>query len=387
MAEPLLTRVPKALLAAGILAVITAGLAVLAAIAGSVLPTRTGPPVERLVVERTLLTPPSTIELVVRNSGPDPVTVAQASVNDSFVALTGGDEPIGRLGTATLRLDYPWQDGMPYTVSLLTSTGAVIDQEIPVAVTTPQTTPTSIARMAALGAMIGVAPVLLGMCALPLLRRAGPTAGRALMGLTVGLLGFLAVDATLEGFELGAQAGAAFGGNLLFVLGAITAFLALAMTERVLPRGTAAPKLALLIAIGIGLHNLGEGLAVGSALAVGELALGMTLVVGFALHNTTEGIAVVAPLTTDPVGRLRLLVLGLVAGAPAVLGTVLGATLTTPPQATFLLGLGVGAIVQVVVLLAPRLRSSATGSVDGPVISGLAVGVLVMYATGLLVSA
>ena len=386
MAEQRLARIPKPLLAAAVLAVIAAGLATLAAIAGSVLPTRTGPPVEHLVVERTILVP-GTIELVVRNTGPDPVTVAQASVNDSFVALTGGDEPIGRLATATLRLDYPWQDGMPYAVSLLTSTGAVIEHQVPVAVATPETTPTSIARMAALGAMIGIAPVLLGMSALPLLRRAGPTASRVLMALTVGLLGFLAVDATLEGFELSAQAGGAFGGNLLFVLGVVIAFLALATTERVLPKGAAGPRLALLIAIGIGLHNLGEGLAVGSALAVGELALGISLVVGFALHNTTEGIAVVAPLTTEPVARLRLLVLGLVAGAPAMLGTVLGATFTTVPQATFLLGLGVGAIVQVVVLLAPRLRSSPTGTIDGPVIGGLAAGVLVMYATGLLVSA
>ena len=386
MGEQLLARVPKPVLAAGVVAVIAAGLAVLAGLAGSVLPERTGPPVERLAVERTVLTPPSTIELVVRNTGPDPVTVAQASVNDSFVALTGAEQPIGRLATAMLRLDFPWQEGQPYAVSLLTSTGAVIEHEIAVATATPDTTPTSLAKVAALGVMIGVVPVVLGMCALPLLRRAGPPAMRVVMALTVGLLLFLAADATVEGLELGADGAAAFGGSMLFVLGAALAFLVLAATERMVPDRAGSSRIALLVAIGIGLHNLGEGLAVGSALAVGELALGISLVVGFAIHNTTEGVAVVAPLADRPVSGGRLLGLALVAGGPAAVGTVLGSTATAAYQTTFLLGLGVGAIVQVIVLLAPRLRHPG-GGLDLPVAAGLGAGVLVMYLTGLLATA
>lgn len=385
MAETLLSRVPRSALAAGIVALIATGLAVLAALAGSVLPDRTGPPVEQLVVERTVVSAPSTIELVVRNAGPDPVTVAQASVNDSFVAVTGGEQPIGRLATATLHLDYPWQDGLPYTVSLLTSTGAVIEHQIPVAVATPQMTPTALAKLAALGAMIGIVPVLLGICTLPLLRRAGPTANRVLMAVTVGLLAFLAIDATVEGIELGAAGAGAFGGSMLFVFGALLAFLVIAGAARLMPGAATGTRLALLVAIGIGLHNLGEGLAVGSALAVGELSLGVTLVVGFALHNTTEGIAVVAPVTDRPVRTAHLLGLGLVAGAPAVLGTVVGARLASAPYATFLLGVGVGAIIQVVVLLLPRLRRTS-GGLDGAALGGLAAGVLVMYLTGLLVA-
>ena len=386
MAAPILARLPRPVLAAGVVALIASGLAVLAGLAGSVLPERTGPPVEHLAVERTVLTPPSTIELVVRNTGPDQVTVAQASVNDSFVAVTGGEQPIGRLATVTLHLDFPWQQGQPYAVSLLTSTGAVIEHEIPAATATPEATPNSLARVAALGVMIGVLPVMLGMCALPLLRRAGPTAMRVVLALTVGLLLFLAADATLEGLELGAEGAAAFGGSMLFVLGAALAFLVLAATERLVPDRAGSSRIALLVAIGIGLHNLGEGLAVGSALAVGELALGISLVVGFALHNTTEGIAVVAPLADRPVSGARLLALALVAGGPAAIGTVLGSTATTAYQTTFLLGLGVGAIVQVIVLLSPRLRQPH-GGLDLPVAAGLGAGVLVMYLTGLLVTA
>ena len=389
MSEPSLTSrrhgTHHAALTVVVVAIIAVGIACLAALAGVLLPTRTGPPVEQLVVERTVLTP-GTIELTVRNTGPDPVTIAQAAVNDTFVSVSGAQAPVGRLGTATLTITYPWQEGLPYAVSLLTSTGLVIEHEIPVAVATPESTATSLARIAALGAMIGIAPVLLGMSCLPLLRRASATTSRVLMAFTVGLLAFLAIDATVEGFELGAGTGGAFGGPVLFVLGAAVALLALAALQRLLPSG-GGTRLSLLVAIGIGLHNLGEGLAVGSALAVGELALGASLVVGFALHNTTEGIAVVAPLTGRSIGVARFVGLGLIAGGPAAIGTVLGARVSTAPQATLLLGLGVGAFIQVVILLLPSMRDRGRGAVDGPVIAGVAAGVVVMYLTGLLVTA
>lgn len=376
-------------LVAAVVGVIVGGLVVLGLVAGRVLPERVGPPVESLVVERTVLAP-SEIALTLRNDGPDPVTVAQVSVNDSFADFSGVDGPIDRLGSETLRIDYPWQDGMPYHVSMLTSSGAVIEHEIAAAVATPETGAGSLARVALIGVLIGVVPVLLGMAFLPLLRRVTAATSRVLMAFTVGLLGFLAADATVEGLELGAEGGGAFGGPVLLVLGAALAWLALtAVTRWMGGRGrlTTGPRLALLVAIGIGLHNLGEGLAVGSAFAVGELALGVSLVVGFAMHNTTEGIAIVAPLREGRVGWGRFVALALVAGAPAAVGTVVGATFATPAQATFLLGLGIGAIVQVVGLLAPQLRSSERAQVELPVLGGLAAGVLVMYLTGLLVAA
>ena len=126
---------------------------------------------------------------------------------------------------------------------------------------------------------------------------------RVLIAFTVGLLAFLAVDATLEGLEIAGERRGAFGGAELVFLGAGVAYLALIGLDRFLRarRERARPAradgyLALMVAIGIGLHNLGEGLAIGSAYAVGALALGAFLVVGFAIHNTTEGLAIVAPL-------------------------------------------------------------------------------------------
>ncbi|MGH3896731.1 MAG: ZIP family metal transporter [Pseudonocardiaceae bacterium] len=369
---------------------VAAALFVVGVLGGQTLPQRSGPPIETLAVERAVLSP-GVIELTVRNTGPDPVQVGQVAVNDSFVGFTGGEEPIGRLGAGTLRLDVPWQDGQPYLVSILTSTGAVIEHEIPVATTTPQRDGGSVGLMVLLGSYVGIIPVLLGMLFLPAVRRVGARTVRVLLALTIGLLAFLAADAAIEAIGLAGQTGAAFGGVALVVLGAGLAFLTLTFVDRFLQarQDRDAPdgqRLALMIAIGIGLHNLGEGLAIGSAYAIGALAIGGSLVIGFAIHNTTEGLAVVVPLAGRPVSLLRLLGLGLLAGAPAVAGTLIGSTVVNAELSAFLLGIGVGAILQVIGQIAPSLRDRASGLIDPAAYGGLAAGALLMYATGLLVT-
>jgi hypothetical protein len=364
-------------------------LAALVLVGAQALPDRTGPPVEVLAVERTSLSP-GVIELTVRNVGPDPVQVAQVAVNDSFVDVAGAVEPIDRLETATLTLTYPWGEGQPYTIAMLTSTGVVVEHVVPAAVSTPS--PAGIlASMAVLGVYVGVVPVVLGMLVLPLLRRARPGVLRVVLAVTVGLLGFLAIDGALDALELGAASGGAFGGPALVVLGAALAFLALTVVDALVlarrERPATGLHLAVLVAVGIGFHNFGEGLAIGTAYAVGELALGATLVIGFALHNVTEGVAVVTPLATQRARLRDLAALGLLAGGPAVPGAVLGAATTNSELSALLLGLGVGAILRVVVVLAPGLRPRPGASPSPATLTGIAVGVLVMYATGLLVTA
>jgi zinc transporter ZupT len=386
------TDLPLWSLIVAIVAVVGSALVALGFVGGSSLPERTGPPAEELAVERTVLSP-GTIELTVRNTGADPVQVAQVFVNDAYVGFSGGADPVDRLGSTTLRLDYPWHEGQPYLVSMLTSTGAVVEHEVPAAVATPALGRSFFASMVLLGTYVGVVPVLLGMLFLPVLRRLGGRGVRALLALTVGVLGFLAVDATLEGSELAQGAGAAFGGVLLVPLGAAFAFLGLMAVDRWLRAravdgdgAASGGRLSLLIAIGIGLHNLGEGLAIGSAYAVGALALGSALVVGFGLHNTTEGVAIVAPLTREDPSLVRLLTLGAVAGAPAIVGALIGATVENPAISALLLGLGVGAIAQVAVQIAPSLRSTESRSLDPAVLASMAAGALLMYGTGLLVA-
>jgi len=381
----LLGIVPLALLAVAIGLLVTVG--------APGLGDRNGVPVEELTVERTELRP-GEISLTVRNDGPDPVAVEQVAVNDAYFPFTGAGE-VGRLGSRTLTIPYSWIEGEAYEIFLLTSTGTTIETSIGAAAETPGVDPGFLGLMALLGIYVGVIPVAIGMLWLPLLRRIGPGLIRGLLAFTVGLLAFLGVDALLEGLEVAGSGPQAFGGAALVLLGAAASYLLLAWTESWIRRrrararsaGATGMHLATLVAVGIGMHNLGEGLLIGSAYASGALALGAFLVVGFAIHNTTEGLAIVAPLSDLKVAAGRLVALGLIAGAPAVLGAWIGATLFNPSLVSLLFGAGIGAIAQVVVQIWPSLRPATGERLDSTAFSGLLVGALVMYATGLLISA
>ncbi len=387
--------VPTWALIVGPLVLIAAAIGIFAALGGPGLDERRGPPVEELAVERTVLRP-GEIELTVRNTGPDPVQVSQVAVSDSYVAFSADhDGEVGRLGEETLTLDYPWQEGSPYTISMLTSTGATIEHTIDVAVETPEADAGFYGLMGLLGTYVGIIPVVLGMFFFPALRRVADDWVRLFMAVTIGLLGFLVIDGSLEGLEIGSESSGAFGGVELLFLGAVSAYLVLTAIDRLLRSGVerqrragaGAFRLSLMVAIGIGLHNLGEGLAIGSAYAIGSLALGAFLVVGFAIHNTTEGLAIVAPLArADRPSLLRLLALGLIAGAPAVLGAVLGAAAYNQELAAFLIGVGVGAIVQVIGQLLPSIRDNKGQTLYPLTIAGILIGAVILYATSLLIS-
>jgi zinc transporter, ZIP family len=381
-------RLPAWLLGLAPLLLIAVAIAAFAVLGGPGLGERHGPPAEELAVEKTVLKP-GTIALTVRNDGPDAVSIAQAQVNDAFVQFSGAEEPIGRLRSATVTLQQPWVEGEAYEVALVTSAGGTIAHDIPVAVETPANDLSFFGLMALLGVYVGVIPIALGMLWLPWIRSIPDAWLRAVMALTIGLLGFLAIDATLEGLELSGEGSQAFGGAALVFLGAAGSFLLLSGVSAWL-KGRAASAsggtLSLLVAVGIGLHNLGEGVAIGSAYTVGALALGAFLVVGFAIHNTTEGLAIVAPIAhlRPTVGRLA--VLGLIAGAPAVLGAWIGAAAFNASLAAFLFGFGAGAIVQVIVQLAPTIRDGSGRTLHPVAVAGLLAGMALMFTTGLLVS-
>jgi zinc transporter, ZIP family len=379
---------PRWVLGLAPLALVVAGLVAFALLDGPGLGERRGPPVEELAVEQTVLRP-GVIELTVRNDGPDAVTVAQAQVNDAFVQFSGGDEPIARLDTATIQLRQPWVEGEAYEAVLLTSAGGTIAHEIPVAVETPDVDASFFGLMALLGVYVGVIPIALGMLWLPWVRTIPRAWLRVVMALTIGLLAFLAIDATLEGIELATEGSQAFGGPALVFVGALVSYLLLAGVSSWLQTRQARASggsLAMLIAIGIGLHNLGEGVAIGSAYTAGALALGAFLVIGFALHNTTEGLAIVAPIAHERMTVGRLALLGLVAGAPAVLGAWIGAAAFNRSIAAFLFGFGAGAIVQVIVQLAPSVRDEEGRTLHPAAVGGLLAGIAIMFTTGLLVT-
>ena len=390
-------RMPVWLLGLIPLVLIAVAVATFAGLGGPGLGERPGPPVEELAVERTVLRP-GEIQLTVRNDGPDPVQVSQVSINDAYVDFRGAADEIGRLEAEKLAIPYDWVEGEGYEIFLLTSTGATIEHAIEVAVETPANDLGFFGLMALLGVYVGVIPVTIGMLWLPFVRRIPPSGLRFLMALTIGLLAFLALEAVLEGLEVvgeGAGAAQAFGGAALVFVGALLAYLILAAVEahldtrreRARSAGAGGVHLALLVAIGIGLHNLGEGLAIGSSYAVGALALGAFLVIGFAIHNTTEGLAIVAPTADSPPSLRRLVALGLIAGAPAIAGAWIGAAAFNSSVAALLIGAGAGAIVRVIQQLTPSIRDGLGRALYPASVGGIVAGIAILYVTGLLVSA
>ncbi|HEV2757897.1 MAG TPA: ZIP family metal transporter [Actinomycetota bacterium] len=345
------------------------------------------PPVEEIAVERTVLNE-GEIRLELRNDGPDPVTVSQVLVNDAYWSFDVGDGTLGRLESTTLSIPYPWDEGLPLHISLITATGALVEHEIAAAALTPDSTGGTLGVYALLGLYMGLLPVVIGLFWFPALARASRRAIGFFLAFTVGLLAFLLVDTIAEGLELAGAAGAALDGAGLFAIGALTALVALFFLEAELKRRSKASAglvLAYLVAAGIGLHNLGEGLAVGAALAAGEVALGTFLVAGFALHNTTEGLAIVAPLGREGTrpGLRHLALLGCLAGLPTIAGAWAGGFAFSPAPAAFAFGVAAGAIAQVVWAIT-RSSREGEGLTSRWGAAGFVLGLLVMYSTGLL---
>ena len=350
---------------------------------------RGAPPVEELTFDRVTLEPGAmTIEVV--NGGPDRVTIAQVMVDDAFWDFTiTPAATVPRLGRVSIELEYPWVKDEPHEVTVLTSTGLTFSHEIRVATETPTVGPQFFAVFTLIGLYVGVIPIAIGLLWYPALRRLEQGWIDFVLALTIGLLVFLGADALIEAAKTGTQVAGAFQGSLVVVIGALGALLFLQVVSRSkLDRTDVQGRhaVAVLIAVGIGLHNLGEGLAIGAAYALGEAALGTFLIIGFMLHNTTEGLGIVAPIARDRPKLSTLASLGLVAGVPTIVGAWIGGLAYSPLYATLFLAMGAGAIAQVVVALY-RTLSRSTGRMEwNPLTaSGVLVGLLVMYGTGLLV--
>jgi ZIP family zinc transporter len=353
------------------------------------------PPVEDLTIDRVSLPTPDEIVVRVTNGGPEPVTVSQVTVNEALWDFrVEPDATIPRLGSAEITLPYSWVEGEAYGITLITSTGTTFSAEVPAAVITPTFTAETFWRYALIGTYVGVIPVALGLLWYPFLRRLGAAGIGTVLALTLGLLVWLVVDTLLEAVEVAGRLPGVFSGVPLVLVAALLALLGLLGTERLFKRRgreeTSRLSTSYRIALGIGLHNLGEGLAIGAAFALGEAALGTFLVIGFTLHNITEGVGIAAPILEERPRLAHFAGLALLGGGPAVLGTWIGGFAYSNLASAVLLALGAGAILQVIYevtrLLLKDSARSKTPTLSALNLGGFTAGVAIMYATALLVS-
>lgn len=393
----------------------------------------------------------------IRNTGPMDIIVSQADVNDRIQsAAIEPSSKIERLSEALVTIPYPWLPGTPYEIGITTSDGTRFSKGVEAAVLAPTPDANQALLFTSLGVYVGVIPIMLGLLWYPYIRKISIAKYSFFLSLTAGLLVFLGIDALLEVNEIVINnVAAVFNGQALSALVTISSFAVLLYTsERLTQRAieksvvsnsrpstsssavddllnqdkpstenlksehfsessnvsaTSAREvqiqlqkyrqlfkpltISMMIAIGIGLHNFGEGLAIGAAMLLGEVALSTFLIVGFTLHNTTEGLAIVAPIAKTEAKRRtmirRLVMMGLIAGIPTIAGTWIGGFLYSPLAAVIFLSVGAGAIFQVVYSLISwishhqKLKSSPYTS--GPVVAGFITGLLIMYLTGLLI--
>ena len=348
------------------------------------------PPVEELTFERIAFPAPGRVRVYLVNGGPEPVTLAQVMVDQAYWEHSVvPSREIDRLGQAVVEIPYPWVEGEPLEVSVVSSTGLTFTEDVAVATQSPTVSKSYVLTFALLGTYVGVIPIFVGLLWLPFLSEIGRRWLDFFLAFTVGLLLFLGVDALEGALERADQVASAFQGVGLVVLGVVgTPLLINALSRMAQGQKPAGPMaISLLIALGIGLHNLGEGLAVGSAYAVGEVALGTSLVFGFLLHNTTEGLGIVAPLAHSRPTVQTLAGLGLIAGLPTILGTWIGGFSYSPTAGVLFLSIGAGAIGQVIWVMVRSLTAAGRFGLTAPLnAAGLVAGLLLMYLTGLFVA-
>jgi len=335
----------------------------------------------------------SEIHATVRNTGPIPVTIAMADVNDRIQpAAIEPDKSLERFETALVRIPFTWNKAEPYTIGITLDDGVRFDKFVEAASPAIKSDYNLVGFFAIIGTYVGIIPVMIGLLWLPFIKRIGKNKYNFFLALTVGLLVFLGIDAIQEGFEVSQKnLSTNFNGGLLIVTITLLSLLGLyyvaeKLTSRTKLSIDSKPfAIGLMISIGIGLHNLGEGLAIGAAVGLGQVALTTFLIVGFALHNTTEGLAIASPLAKTKSPTFKIIILGLIAGAPAILGTWIGGFFYSPYTAIIFLSIGAGAIFQVALVILKWIYQSEQKLVQASIISGIGVGMLIMYITSILV--
>jgi len=336
----------------------------------------------------------SEIQATVRNTGPIPVEVVMADVNDRIQpAAVEPDGFLERYGTTLVRIPFEWNESEPYRIGITIDDGTRFEKEIKSAALALEFTPDLMIFFAIIGTYVGIIPVMIGLLWLPFIKKISKQKYHFFLALTAGLLLFLAIDSIEESIEVSNENLAnSFNGVLLVTTVVVLSFLVLYYVgNKIVYKSDSLHfskpvAIGLMISIGIGLHNFGEGLAIGAAVGIGSIAFSTFLIVGFALHNTTEGIAIAAPMSRGKLMIGKLAIMGMIAGSPAIFGAWIGGFAYSPFTSVIFLAIGAGAIFQVILVLLKWIQKENDGNLSNlSVVSGFAIGMLVMYLTSILV--
>lgn len=346
-----------------------------------------GVPLPDISIERVQFQE-SEVRVEVRNTGPVPVEIVMADINDRIQpAAVEPDGKLERLESALVRIPFEWNEAEPYEVGLTVADGTRFARQVGAAAPALEPSADLAGLLALVGTYVGIVPVMIGLLWLPFIRRTGPAWRSFFFALTAGLLFFLGIDAAEEALEISAEwLAPAFNGTMLVATSVSVSFLALHWVgaRAGLHSGRGAMAGTVMLAGSIGLHNLGEGLAIGGALGAGSAAFGAFLVAGFTLHNVTEGVAIASSASRARAKPVRLVLLGLLAGAPAILGAWAGGFAYSPLASVVFLSVGSGAAFQVALAVSRQLREEKALA-SAPAAAGFASGMVAMYATGLMI--
>jgi len=333
------------------------------------------------------------IQATVRNTGPIDVNVAVADVNDRIQpAAIEPDTSLKRFETALVRIPFDWNEGQPYEIGVTIDDGTRFSTQVDAAFASLEPNVDLFVFLGMIGFLIGVVPIMIGLLWYPFIKKLGKNTFNFFLAFTMGLLIFLGIDAVFEASEISEKhLSPIFNGELLIATVVILSFLSLYGVGQKLIKTNNLSTLSkglvisLMIAIGIGLHNLGEGLAVGAAIALGEVALSTFLIIGFAMHNTTEGLAIAAPLTNSKAKIAKMIGLGLIAGAPAIFGCWIGGFSFSPLFTLIFLAIGAGAIFQVVISIFQYMKEKSDLFSNTSLFTGISAGLIVMYLTSVII--
>ena len=334
------------------------------------------------------------IQVIVRNVGPIDVNITLADVNDRIQpAAIEPDNHLTKFETALVRIPYDWNEAQPYTIGLTTDDGTRFEKFVDAASLKLDPSAELIGYLGLIGFLIGIVPIMIGLLWFSFIQKLGKNKYQFFLAFTVGLLLFLAFDVIEEAKEISqSHISDIFNGQLLILTVTVLSFLILFSIGKSLinksqsSRMSKSLAISLMIAVGIGFHNFGEGLAVGAAVALGQVALSTFLIVGFAIHNTTEGFAIAAPLGRTKSIILKLIGLGIIAGSPAIFGTWIGGFSYSPITTVMFLSIGAGALFQVIISILQYIREENSNSLSSPsIISGVGSGLLLMYITSIFI--